>query len=142
MAHILPEHICTFIQKNHVVSLACQAEQQIWCASCFYTFDITNNRLIILTNRNTLHGSLMQKQPIIAGSIAGQPTSIVDIEGIQFQAYVKILEKNDAERALALYYQQHPYAQKMKSDVWEISFKRVKYTSNKVHFAEKDEWQA
>ncbi|RRN04747.1 hypothetical protein V5G99_08185 [Bibersteinia trehalosi] len=140
MKNTIPQEICTFIQNNHVVSIACQADEQLWSASCFYAFDAVNNRLIILTSQNTQHGSLMQKYPKIAGTIAGQPCLISDIEGVQFQAIAQILPKNEQEEALAIYYRRHAYAQSMTSDVWQIRFTRIKYTSNKISFAEKLEW--
>lgn len=140
MNNPIPRIICDFIHQHHVVSLACQANDQLWAASCFYLFDEENHRLIILSNRETLHAQLMQINPKITGTIAAQPEKIQEIEGIQFQASAKMLLNNEKDKAKTLYCKRHIYAEKMQSDVWEIQFTRIKHTSNRIVFAQKTEW--
>lgn len=140
--HSIPPIICQFIQKHHVVSLACHDQQQIWAASCFYAFDEKQQRLILLTQQNTQHGQIMAAYPIVAGTIAGQPISINEIEGIQFQATARQLCQDEKEQALLSYCQRHPIANTFQSDVWELRLSRIKYTSNRIRFAEKQEWFA
>lgn len=140
MNNAIPKIICDFIHQHHVVSLACQANDLLWAASCFYLFDEENHRLIILSNRDTLHAQLMQLNPKITGTIAAQPEKIQEIEGIQFQASAKMLLNNEKDKAKTLYCKRHIYAEKMQSDVWEIQFTRIKHTSNRIVFAQKTEW--
>ncbi|AUI65837.1 MULTISPECIES: pyridoxamine 5'-phosphate oxidase family protein [Glaesserella] len=142
MANPIPAHIAQFIAQHHVVSLACHSENEIWAASCFYAFDEQSHRLIVLTKTTTEHGKRMLANPHIAGTIAGQPENIREIEGIQFQAVARCLE-NEAEKqtALQIYWQKHPLAKLIPSDVWEIAFTRIKHTENKVAFAKKSVWE-
>lgn len=140
MDNPIPQNIANFIQQNHVVSLACQANNQFWAASCFYAFDEENCRLIILTDRKTLHGKLMLKNSTVVGTISTQPTEIQEIEGIQFRAIATLLTEEKQNEAFSFYCKRHKYAEKMQSDVWAIYFEQIKHTSNKIQFAQKTEW--
>ncbi|STZ76940.1 pyridoxamine 5'-phosphate oxidase family protein [Bergeriella denitrificans] len=138
----IPENIAAFFGKNHVVSLAAAHDGDIWSACCFYVPDLAAGRLIVLTARKTRHGTLMAANPRIAGTVAGQPDAITKISGIQFQAQARVIE-DEAERkaALALFYKAHPMARAMKSDVWALDLDMVKFTDNKLVFAQKTLWQ-
>lgn len=138
----LPDNIARFLQNHHVVSIATQSpDGELWSASCFYVFDEAHARLIVLTSQNTQHGTNMAAQPRIAGTISGQPDSITKINGIQFQARAKCLtEEAERKTAAALFYQAHPIARAMKSDVWALLLDRVKFTDNKLVFAQKTHW--
>lgn len=136
----LPSDIRQFIAGHHVVSLACRHEEDFWVASCFYLFDETQLRLIILTNSTTRHGSLMSRNPQIVGTIAGQPNEIREIEGVQFSGTVKQLDEQQQAVVLPLFYAKHQITTPIPSEVWEIVPDYIKYTSNKITFAQKQEW--
>lgn len=137
----IPNNIAKFLADNHVVSIATSAEDRLWGACCFYVFDAEQARLIILTSRKTEHGSMMAAHPQIAGTIAGQPDSITKISGIQFRATAECLEDDENRKAaLSLYYKAHPVARAMKSDVWALNLDTVKFTDNKLVFAQKTYW--
>ena len=141
MSTPIPPSIVEFIQQHHVVSITACHEQQCWAASCFYAFDEARQRLILLTKSSTRHGQLMQKNPRIVGTIAGQPTHIREIEGIQFSATATLLtKKQDQLPACECYYQRHPAGKLIPSEVWEIKLDYIKHTSNKAIFAQKTEW--
>lgn len=138
----IPEVIRDFIYSQHVVSLACHDGGSIWCANCFYAFDESQNRLIILTKESTQHGQLMTLNPHIAGTIAKHTEKITDIEGIQFLAEAYCLtDPTEKENALEIYLQRHPIAKLIPSDVWAIQFNQIKHTSNKFAFAKKTLWE-
>ncbi|MDH2924072.1 hypothetical protein EV693_11639 [Nicoletella semolina] len=134
--------IAEFIAKNHLVSLACQDEQELWCANCFYAFDRENCRLIILTKSTTKHGMMMLKNSRIAGTIAPQSESIRHIAGVQFVANARCLNGNEKEVAHRYYSARHPIAALIPSEVWEVKFEQIKYTNNKMVFAKKEYWNA
>lgn len=138
----LPDNIAAFLKQNHVVSIAAAAGGDIWSACCFYVPDWEHTRLIVLTSLNTRHGRLMAANPKIAGTVAGQPDAVTKISGIQFTARARTIE-NDADRktALALFYKAHPVARAMKSDVWALELDSIKFTDNKLVFAQKTLWQ-
>lgn len=84
----------------------------------------------------------MLKNPNIAGTIAGQPENIAKINGIQLTASAQLLtDETEKKAALALYYKAHPLARAMKSDVWSLRLENVKFTDNKLVFAQKTLWQ-
>ena len=138
----LPDNIVCFLHDNHVVSIATRSpDGELWSASCFYVFDEANAQLIVLTSQTTQHGSNMASHPRIAGTIAGQPDNITKISGIQFQARAKCLtDKAKRNAAAALFYHTHPMARAMKSDVWVLCLDKVKFTDNKLVFAQKTHW--
>lgn len=138
----LPHNIANFLNRNHVVSIATYSpESGLWSACCFYVFDEAHARLIVLTSRKTRHGYNMAAYPNISGTVSGQPNSITKINGIQFQARAVCLE-NESERNAAanLFYQAHPIARAMKSDVWALELNFIKFTDNKLVFAQKTLW--
>ncbi|MCK3656283.1 hypothetical protein A4G19_11210 [Pasteurellaceae bacterium Macca] len=140
---LIPQDIRTFLHQHHVVSLACQNEGEMWCASCFYAFDEQHNGLILLTDTTTQHGKLMLENNHIVGTIAGQPQTVREIEGIQFRATAQLLHNEKArQHALDLYLARHPIAKLRQSDVWAIHFTYIKHTSNRFLFAQKQIWQA
>lgn len=141
MANI-PRKILDFIQQNHVVSLACAANDEVWAASCFYVLDAENARLIVLTKQSTQHGKMMLANPHIAGTIAAQPEQLRDIEGVQFTATARLLTNGEREQAHSLYTARHPIAKLLPSEVWELRFIRLKHTENRMAFAQKTEWQS
>ncbi|PSJ79479.1 pyridoxamine 5'-phosphate oxidase family protein [Neisseria iguanae] len=138
----LPHKIVKFFHHNHVASIATQSPSgELWSACCFYAFDEVNAQLIVLTSPNTQHGSNMMLQPKIAGTVAGQPDSITQINGIQFQARAKCLPSEvERKSAAARFYQAHPVARVMKSDVWVLVLDKVKFTDNQLMFAQKTYW--
>lgn len=136
----IPEKIVDFIYRHHVVSIACHSLYDFWAANCFYAFDLAEESLIILTERNTRHGQLMLNYPIVAGTIAAQPKEIQDIEGMQFRAKAKLLTGDEQVDALRLYFTTHAIAKGRMSDVWAIYLSELKYTENRTEFAQKYVW--
>ena len=138
----VPQNMAQFFSENHVVSIATSSPQGLWSACCFYVFDAENAQLIVFTARTTQHGANMAAQPNVAGTIAGQPHSIAKISGIQFAARAALLEEEtERRRAQSLFYHAHPAARALKSDVWLLRLDTVKFTDNKLVFAQKTLWQ-
>lgn len=138
----IPPNILEFIQSHHVVNFAAYRQTDFWSASCFYAFDVSQTRLIILTSKETRHARLMLDNPHIVGTICDQVENISEIEGLQFSATAKCLEDELARNsALQIYYEKHPLARLKSSDVWELSFEMIKHTSNKIVFAKKTIWE-
>ena len=126
----IPDNIAAFLTQNHVVSIAAAADGAIWSACCFYVFDAERAALVVLTSLETRHGSLMAANPNVAGTIAGQPGSIAKISGIQFAARAALLEEEtERRRAQSLFY--HAL----------LRLDTVKFTDNKLVFAQKTLWQ-
>lgn len=135
-----PEAISKFILANHVVGLATIHDGKPWAASCFYAFDTQAKAIILLTSRESRHAEGMLANTCVAGTIAGQPSSILKIRGIQFIAGARLLEGDAANDAYHLYCGRHPIARIRKSDVWILEFEEIKFTDNSKIFAGKTLW--
>ena len=137
----IPGNIAKFIAGCHVLSIAAHDAGELWCASCFYAFDASAARLIILTSAESRHGRLMLRQPQVAGTIAGQPAHIRAIRGLQFCGHAECLTPEAARKeALERYAEAHPIARFSQSHVWAIWLEQMKYTDNQWMFAQKTYW--
>lgn len=138
----IPANIAAFLHSHHVVSLAVCAGNELWAASCFYVFDEPEAALIVMSSRNTRHGALMLANSRIAGTVVGQPEQVRDIRGVQFDGEAVLLsDKTQQQKALALYAGAHPIAKAFHTDIWCIRPDTLKYTDNKLIFAQKTLWQ-
>jgi len=88
-------HLIRYLKKQHVLSLCTTDGDDIWCANCFYVFDEASMAFWLMTEPNTRHGALMQRNPRIAGSVNGQPKSVLLIKGVQYQG---VIQRLDGER--------------------------------------------
>lgn len=137
-----PHKIISFLTSHHVLSLAACHDNTVWSANCFYVFDEDNGRLIILSSCQSRHSQLILLNPYVSGTIAGQPSSIQDIRGIQFTAKAECLkDAQDAQQALQRYAAIHPMAKLIPSSVWSLMLETIKYTDNQLFFAKKTHWQ-
>lgn len=137
----IPSVIARFIRENHVLSLATILDERPWAASCFYAFDEERARLIVLTEPSTRHGLAMHANQEVAGTIAGQPQVITDIQGIQFRAHASLLSNGAATDARQLYCERHPAARLKPAPVWQLLLAELKFTDNSLVFGRKTLWQ-
>lgn len=140
---IIDPRIIQFIQANHVLSLSVMQDERLWAASLFYCTDLMSPsqlKLIVVSDLNTQHGQWMKDSVHIAGTIAGQPQKIIDIQGIQFQGIIQLLSGEDALRANTLFYDKFPEARGFTAPVWQINCNLLKYTDNSLGFGTKLIW--
>ena len=138
-----PNKITEFIETNHVVSLALVCpDGTLWASNSFYVYDHDKVALIILSDEKSRHAKAMHFNSYIAGTIAGQPKDIRQIQGIQFMATAKQLESGLDDGARRFYCKKFPLAQFITSKVWILYFKELKFTDNTLFFAEKTLWSS
>lgn len=137
----LPSAIADFLREQHVVGLATLVEGEPWAASCFYAFDETDVSLVLMSSVRTRHGIAMLEHPRVAGTVAGQPSAIAQIRGIQFLADAHLLAGEAADAARALYCRRHPIARLMDSGIWRLTLAEIKYTDNAKLFGSKTRWR-
>lgn len=137
----LPAPIAGFVAARHVLTLAVADAAGVWAASCFYAVDVGAADLVVLASAATRHGRAMLDRPQVAGGIAGQPTRLSDIEGVQFDAVAERLDGVAGMRARAFYTARHPMAGLAAADVWRLRLVLVKHTSNRLAFARKTLWR-
>ena len=136
----LPSTISSFLFEHHVVGLATASAGGPWAASCFYAFDSVSVSLLVLSSEETRHGAAMLDSGVVAGTIAGQPTSICDIRGIQFVASAELLMNGAADEGYRFYCVRHPIAKLKRGSVWRLTLRELKYTDNAKFFGKKIGW--
>ena len=131
-------HLIRYLKKQHVLSLCAHHGDDMWCASCFYVFDETRMAFWLMTEPATRHGALMQRNPQVAGSINGQPKSVLLIKGVQYRGRIQL---TDEARARQAYQKRFPVAKKVTAPLWEIVVDELKMTDNALGFGTKITWQ-
>lgn len=130
-----------YLKKQHVLSLCCGTAEDLWCANCFYVFDASQTVFWLMTEPDTRHGELMQQQPVVAGSINGQPKSVLLIKGVQYRGQIIRLAGEREALARAAYCKRFPVARKVSAPLWEIRLDELKMTDNALGFGKKLRWQ-
>lgn len=133
--------ICRYLAKNHVLTLCSTAEQDLWCASCFYLFDPEQMGFIIMSETHTRHSKMALANPIVAGTVTAQIKNVALIQGIQFRGRLTLLEGEAAALATRQYTQRFPVAKLVSAPVWLLALDELKMTDNKLGFGKKFYWQ-
>ncbi|AWH90093.1 YhbP family protein [Limnobaculum parvum] len=133
--------ICRYLKRNHVVSLCTTNSGDLWCASCFYLFDMEDMGLIIMSESHTRHGKQALANPQVAGTISAQTRNIALIQGIQYTGQLHLLTGEDEQRAREKYIQHFPIAKLTSAPLWRLSLDEIKMTDNKLGFGKKFFWQ-
>lgn len=96
--------------------------------------------LWIMTEPETRHGELIMKNPQVAGTVNGQPRSVLLIKGVQYRGRIKRLEEATEQSARAAYQKRFPVSRKVSAPLWEIVLDEVKMTDNALGFGKKIAW--
>ncbi|WP_459177177.1 YhbP family protein [Ewingella americana] len=134
------QHIGKFLGKNHLLALCAAADGEMWSANCFYVADVSSMTLYFMTELKTLHGTLMQQNPKVVGTIAPQPKTIALIKGIQYRGEAFILTGDEDITARHLYCKHFPIAIAMKAPIWALKLNNIKMTDNTLGFGKKLFW--
>ncbi len=141
MNNNVDNRILKFIANHHVLNLSTCLENNTWSCSCFYAFDKENNRFIITSDNDTLHSQQAHLNPNVSGTIVLETKIIGKIQGIQFTGNMIKLENNEQGIARKIYLKQFPFAVFMKTSLWAISLKHLKFTDNHLGFGKKIVWK-
>ncbi|MDX5630635.1 MULTISPECIES: YhbP family protein [unclassified Brenneria] len=133
--------IARYLKKLHVLTLCAGENSDLWCASCFYTYDEQQVAFYVMTELHTRHGELMSRQPQIAGTVSGQPKSVMLIKGVQFRARAERLEGEDEQQARTAYNRRFPIARAAHTPIWRLYLTELKMTDNTLGFGKKHRWQ-
>ncbi len=134
-------HLIRYLKKQHVLSLSCHSAQEIWSANCFYLLDAPRMAFWLMTEPETRHGSLMQANPQVAGTINGQPKTVLLIKGVQYRGRIQRLSGEAEQQARSAYQKRFPVARKLAAPVWEIVLDELKMTDNALGFGKKIVWR-
>ncbi|QUN05604.1 hypothetical protein KDN34_15670 [Shewanella yunxiaonensis] len=137
----VPDAISQYLQQQHVLTLCTQDQQGLWCASCFYVFDVDSMCCYLMTADNSRHTQAMVVDPIIAGTIADQTQSVLHIQGIQYTAIASRVSESESAAIRQLYCQRFPVAKVKSAPLWRLALQTVKMVDNRLGFGKKHRWQ-
>lgn len=139
----MDKRLKNFLAKQHLLSLALkephrlesnggQSEQAefydgVYCASCFYAFDMSNLALLIKSEPTTRHIQLAQTFSIVGVNIAKNTLKLMHIKGAQIRARFHNASKQQED----LYYQKFPYAKAINGQIYALEILWAKYTDNR-----------
>lgn len=132
--------ISRYMKKLHVLTLCVGGNSELWCASCFYTYDENEVAFYVITETSTRHGEMMLRYPAVAGTIAGQLKTVMLIKGVQFSGQALLLQGEKAVSARERYTQRFPIARGATSPVWRLWIDTLKMTDNTLGFGTKRHW--
>jgi uncharacterized protein YhbP (UPF0306 family) len=133
-------HLIRYLKKQHVLSLCATDGEDMWSANCFYIFNETRMAFWLMTEPDTRHGQLMLANPRIAGTVNGQPKTVLLIKGVQYRGRIQLLSGEQETLARVAYQKRFPVAKKVSAPLWEITLDEVKMTDNALGFGKKIVW--
>ncbi|MFI3292209.1 MAG: pyridoxamine 5'-phosphate oxidase family protein [Rikenellaceae bacterium] len=128
--------IVKFIDKHHVMTLATQSDQGVYCANAFYAFDSESGSLIFSSGVDTRHGSEMTANRQVAASIVLETKIVGKIQGAQIIGNIE--ESSSADKTL--YISKFPYAAVVDLQLWRLRIDHLKLTDNTLGFGKKLIW--
>ncbi len=137
---MIDKRIVKFFRKHHVLTIATTADNESWCANCFYVYLEEENSLVFTTDPKTRHGQEFLKNMNVAGSVVLETRIIGKIRGIQFQGIVSEPEGGLEEKVRKAYLKRFPVAMLMDTHLWVVSLTHIKYTDNRLGFGKKLIW--
>lgn len=133
-------HLVRYLKKQHVLSLCCHGSDDLWCANCFYVFDEKRMAFWLMTESDTRHGKLLLANHRVAGTVNGQPKTVLLIKGVQYRGRIVRLSGEAEALALKAYQKRFPVARKVSAPLWEIEVDEMKMTDNALGFGKKIIW--
>lgn len=134
-------HITEWLNDQRVVAYCVSDGLSLWCANAFYVLDRDAVAFYLLTNPDTRHGKMAGGCTQVAGTVSGQPRTVMSIRGLQFHGQLRLLAGEESELACKRYYQRFPAARVMPAPVWAIAINEMKFTDNALGFGRKLTWR-
>lgn len=134
------KRIIEFINKHHVLTLATSNNNIPYCANCFYVYHQEKNMLVFTTDYETKHAKDALKQGIVAGSIVLETSVVGKIQGLQFQGTMYEPKNELLKEVKARYLKRFPVAMLMKTHLWVVELRFLKFTDNRLGFGKKLFW--
>jgi len=130
--------IARYLKKQHVLSVC--GGNPVWCANCFYLFNAEKVAFWLMTETTTRHGEQMREDEQVAGTVNGQPKSVLLIKGVQYAGRIALLEGDEEQAARRAYIKRFPIAARATAPLWEIKLDELKMTDNALGFGKKLSW--
>ena len=138
----IDKRIIRMFKKHHIFTLATSHDNRPWCATCFYVYDETSNRIIFTSDHDTRHINEGIVHYEVSGAIALETIIIGKIRGIQFSGTLTELTGEDYAIAMKQYLRRFPYAAPYvkSTSLWAINPDFLKMTDNRLGFGKKIIW--
>ncbi|KAA8999302.1 YhbP family protein [Affinibrenneria salicis] len=133
--------ISAYLKKQHVLTLCCATQADLWCANCFYVYDEQQVAFYLMSEPHTRHGALMAQNQRVAGTVNGQPKSVLRIKGVQYGGAITLMPEAEAQAARTRYCARFPVARAAKTPVWRLRLDELKMTDNTLGFGKKLLWR-
>ena len=134
-------HLIRYLKKQPARSLCTTDGDDLWCANCFYVLDESRMVFWLMTEPDTRHGQRMLVNPRVAGTVNGQPKTVLLIKGVQYRGHIRRLSDEAEKQARHAYQKRFPIARAVTAPLWEIVLEEVKMTDNALGFGKKIVWQ-
>jgi len=135
------KRIVDFINEHHVLTLATSAENNPWCANCFYVYIEDENCFVFTSDDATKHVQDVLTNSKVAGSVVLETKTVGKIRGIQFRGIMEIPKNELAPKVKKAYLKKFPYAVLMKTSLWVLRPNYIKMTDNRLGFGKKLIWE-
>jgi uncharacterized protein YhbP (UPF0306 family) len=146
---IFPKNLAEYLKSHSILNLAVLSHAGHPHSLCvFYSYAI-ENKLLIMTSPESLHGQYIAQNPRISATIHGPETSWFSLNGLQLHGQCSLVEDKDHDLAWQTYSQTFnflklapkPLAKSLsQSRLWEIQIIWARLTDNSKHFKSKEEW--
>lgn len=136
------ELIDPFLEQQTYASFACLDELgNPYCFTCFYAINLQEGLLYFKSSLNTKHGSLLQINPTIAGTVLPDKLNKLQIKGIQLEGTIMPLDDILTRSAANYYYKRNPLAVAVSGEIWTVKINKIKFTDNTLGFGKKIIWE-
>ena len=132
------QHIASFLQKHHVLSLATSDGEALSVCSLFYAYIENELSFVVASSDETTHIKHLEKNINVAGNILLETKIVGKIQGVQFRGTMCVLEEETFKKT---YFKKFPYALALSPKLWQIRVNYFKMTDNTLGFGKKIIWQ-
>ncbi len=134
--------IVSFLRQQHAASICCvNGHHHPWCFSCFYAFNSEKGFFYFKSSEEALHTSILQNNPIVAGTILPDKQIPMLVKGVQFEGVIIPDDVVPEEKASLYYHKKHPMALAMAGHVWTLQINHIKMTDSSFGFGKKINWK-
>ena len=133
--------ITEFLEKQSCASICCLNEHNSpWCFSCYFIFNPGEGLLYFKSSTGASHGSMMKKNPLVAGTVLPDKLNKLRVRGVQFEGVVLDSLDRLTLGASQYYHKKNPIALAIPGEVWTIQVNHIKMTDSALGFGKKITW--
>ena len=136
------ESIIQFLNGQTCATLCCiDKDGNPYCFSCFFAFNARQGLLYFKSSAKSWHASLIEKNPVIAGTVLPDKLNRLVIKGVQFEGNILAAEHPLTIEAAVLYHKKFPMALVMTGRIYTIEINNIKMTDSSKLFGKKESWE-